>query len=78
MESQIVLVANNKAELNKLIDEKLKEGYLLKGGMNVVEENKLNQIMTQPNNIDGEVTKKGFVKMLVGIVIYATILYFVL
>ena len=78
LESRIVLAADSKEELNKLIDEKLKTGYLLKGGMNEGEENKLNQVMILPNNIDGELTKKGAVKMVIGIGIYAAIIYFVI
>jgi len=78
LESQIILAAENKEALNKLIDDKLKEGYLLKGGMYEGEESQLNQLMIQPNNIDGEVTKKGAVKMVIGIIVYAAILYFVL
>jgi len=77
LESRIVLVADDKKELNKLIDDKLKIGYLLKGGMYEGEENKLNQVMIQPSNIDAEVTKKGAVKILIGVAIYAAILYFI-
>ena len=78
MESRIVLAADSKQELNKLIDDKLKTGYLLKGGMYEGGENKLNQVMILPNNIDGEVTKQGAVKMVIGIAIYVAIIYFVL
>ena len=78
MESQIVLASDNKEALNKLIDQKLKEGYLLKNGMYEGEEDKFNQIMILPNNIDAEMTATSVFKLIIGIIIYAGILYFVL
>jgi len=77
LESQIILASDNKEELNKLIDGKLKEGYLIKDGIYEGGENKFNQVMILPNNIDAEFTLAGGVKLIVGMIIYAVILYFV-
>jgi len=76
MESPITLSAATKNELNKLIDEKLKEGYLITGVMQADESGEIKQVMSQPNNIDGEITLPGAIKLLVGIIVYVLAFYF--
>ncbi len=78
MDYRVVLTADNKEELNKLIDGKLKEGYLLVGGMYVGEENKSSQLMTLSNNIDGEVTLASGVKLVIFIACLISITIFIL
>ena len=77
MDNSIALIADNKDELNRQIDLKLKEGYLLKGGMYIDKQDKLNQIMILPNNIDPEITPAGIFKIIIGLAIYAGLLYFI-
>jgi len=76
MDSRITLTADNKEALNKQIDRKLKQGYLLTGGMQAGEQGEFSQLMILPNNIDNELTLAGAVKLVIGIIIYACILYF--
>lgn len=78
MDYRVVLTADNKEELNKLIDGKLTEGYLLVGGMYVDEQNKLSQLMTLSNNIDGEVTLVSGVKLVVFLACMISITIFIL
>ena len=77
MESEIELTAASKQELNQLIDNKLKEGYLLRGGMQQGDEGRLVQMMILPNNIDGEVTLASGIKLFVFLAVLITINYFV-
>ncbi len=65
MQYRIELKAENKIELNKLIDEKLKVGYLLEKGIYAGEKNSWCQSMTLPHNMEGEVTLIAFVKLVV-------------
>ena len=78
MDTLITLEANSKDQLNRLIDTKLKEGYLLKGGIQAGENANFIQIMVLPNNIDPEFTLVGAVKLVVVAVIYISVLYFYL
>ena len=77
-ENHIILTAGDKDELNKQIDEKLKQDYLLVGGMYKDENGVLSQNMSRPNNIDSEITPKGmlFILIYLGFMIYLT--FFVL
>ena len=77
-ENHIILTAGDKDELNKKIDEKLKQDYLLVGGMYKDENGVLSQNMSRPNNIDSEITPKGmlFILIYLGFMIYLT--FFVL
>ena len=75
MDYRIVLTANTKEQLNKLIDLKLKENYLLENDM-YEEENNWNQVMTQPRNMEGEVTLRGGLKFLIMIICMAGIFYY--
>lgn len=78
MESQITLTARNMDKLNKLIDYQLTQGYLLKGGVQKDEQGELSQLMILPNNIDGEITLAGILRMLIMMMIMASVLYFAL
>lgn len=71
-ENHITLKADSKDELNKQIDEKLKQDYLLAGGMYTDENGVLSQNMSRPNNIDSEITPKGmlFILVYLGFMIY--------
>jgi len=76
-EESIVLSAATEAELNTLIDAKLKARYVLKGAA-YQQDGKWNQLMILPGNIDSEMTLTGGLQLLVGGVIYVLILYFFL
>jgi len=73
MDYRIVITADTKEELNRLIDEKIKEGYLIAGAMSEAEQNKLSQEMTLASNIDGEVTLASGIKLVAAI---AFMIYF--
>lgn len=77
-ENHIILTADDKDNLNKQIDEKLKQDYLLVGGMYKDENGVLSQNMSRPNNIDSEITPKGmlFILIYLGFMIY--LMFFVL
>lgn len=77
MEDNISLHADSKDALNHLIDLKLREGYLLVGGMQDDGQGHLIQVMTQPRNIDNETTLAGVVRMIIMLGVIVTILYFV-
>ncbi len=76
-EDEIILSANSEAELIQLINEKLKTRYLIKNA-SYEKEGKHCQLMIFPGNIDNEMTLSGGVKMLVGGVIYVSVLYYFL
>jgi len=78
MESRIVLTADSKEELNKLIDDKLKQSYLLSGGMYPGEQEALSQIMVLSNNIDEEFTLAGGVKLVIWCIMMYLIFRYVL
>jgi len=78
MSYRVVLTADNKEELNKLIDDKLKEGYLLAKGMYVDENNTLSQLMTLSNNIDGEITLVSGIKLVIFIAVMISITILIL
>jgi len=79
MESPVTLTANNKDDLNKQIDQKLKEGYLLhEGGMREGDDGTYIQHMTLPNNIDSEFTMRGAIKLAIFLPLYIALLYFIL
>ncbi|MDH3327135.1 MAG: hypothetical protein OEM38_10505 [Gammaproteobacteria bacterium] len=78
MDTLITLTADNKEELNRLIDEKLKERYLLKGGIQNGDMGNVVQVMVFPNNIDSELTLSGAFKLVIMVLVYIGILYFVL
>ena len=78
MDYHVVLTADSKEELNKLIDGKLKEGYLLVKGMYVDENNTLSQLMRLSNNIDGEVTLVSGIKLVVFIAVMIFINIYIL
>lgn len=75
MDNRITLTADSNDELNKQIDGKLKQGYLLSGGMQEGAQGERSQVMILPNNIDNELTLAGAVKLVIGITIYGCILY---
>jgi len=78
MESPIILSSSSKDELNLQIDDKLRQRYQLKGGMQKEEDGSFSQEMIFPNNIDNELTLQGGIKLVVGVLIYITVLYFFL
>jgi hypothetical protein len=76
MQSPITLNAGSETDLQRQIDEKLKQGYLIRGDMEI-EGDQFRQVMVQPNNIDPELTLAGGIKLLVFGVIYFFLLYLV-
>ena len=78
MESPITLIADNKNELNRLIDEKLKAGYLIKGGMELNDEQRYVQVMVLANNIDAEFTPRAAIKLAIFLPLYIALLYFLI
>ena len=77
MQSEIELSADSKESLNLLIDGKLKEGYLLRGGMQHGDDGSLIQIMILPNNIDGEVTLLSGIKLVVFLMVLVVLIYMI-
>ena len=78
MENQITLTADTKEALNKLIDKKLKEGYLLSGGgMFKGDDDKLTQIMKLPCCIDPEMSLASGIKLVIFAAFYGFIIYYV-
>ena len=77
-ECRIVLTGADKASLNEKIDIKLKEDYLLFGGMYVDDDDTLSQVMTTPHNIDNEFTLAGGIKLGIFVVVYAVALFYIL
>jgi len=63
MESEVILSAEDKGQLNALIDEKLKQGYLIVDQMYECDQGKICQLMRIPRNIDSEVNLKGIIKL---------------
>ena len=78
MESPIEIIANSKQELNSLIDEKLKKGYLLQGGMQTKDKRAFVQIMILPNNIDGEVTLASAIKFFIFLIVMVALNYMII
>jgi len=76
MDEQITLSAESKEALNDLIDIKLKEGYLLVGGMQPGEQGGLIQAMSQPRNIDDEITLAGVARFVIMLVVMISVMYF--
>ncbi len=76
MEYRIILTAASKEELNKLIDGMLKKGYLLEHDMYAEEPEKWSQAMTQPRNMEAEVTPLAVLKLIVIITSMIGILYY--
>ena len=74
-EGQMILAADDNEELNRLIDEKLKARYLLKGAV-YEEGGKLKQEMILPGTIDNEMTMASGIKLLIGGTLYVSLLYF--
>jgi len=76
MDSPIELKEETKDKLNQLIDIKLKEGYLLVGGMEKSEEGGLIQVMAVPANIDSEMTLAGALRGVIMLIIWLTVAYY--
>ncbi len=76
MEDPITLNAESKDELNRIIDEKLKQGYLIKGPISKNTEGRYQQVMVLPNNIDAEFTLGTAIKIAIFLPIYVAIFYF--
>lgn len=74
----IILTANSEQFLNQQIDSSLKQGYLIKDAMYRDEQGQYCQKMVQPNNIDGELTRSGFVKLIIFLPAYFTLLFYIL
>lgn len=75
IEDHIIITADTEAELNGLIDEKLKTRYLLQAAA-YEQEGQWHQAMILPGNIDSEMTLSGGFKMLIGGALYITVLYY--
>lgn len=74
----MTLTADTKEALNKLIDKKLKEGYLLSGGgMFKGEGDQLNQNMNLPRCIDPEMSMASGIKLVIFAAVYGVIIYYV-
>ena len=78
MDYRIELTTDSVEALNHLIDEKLKQGYLIKDAMFEDENGQMTQIMVQAHNIDGELTWGSIKKLAIFLPVYFTILYFIL
>lgn len=78
MESPIILTADSKEALNQQIDVKLKEGYLLKNGMQTNDDGLISQTMVLPSNIDSEFTLSAAIKIAIFLPLYLLLLYFIL
>jgi hypothetical protein len=76
VESPITLKSDNETELNRQIDDKLKQGYLLKGGIQKIDDNSYTQEMVVANNLDGELTLKGAIKLAIFVPLYILIVYY--
>ncbi len=76
MDQQIEISAANEKALNRLIDEKLKAGYLLINGITSGEDGLFYQKMRLSNPIDEEFTLAGGVKLVIMLVILGSITYF--
>lgn len=76
MDSRIVLSAQNQQALDLLINDRLKQGYLLKGGVSQNDQGELEQVMVLPRNIDGQVSFKSFLPLLLVIALIACFEYF--
>lgn len=78
MEDELILEAGNKDALNKLIDNELKRGFLIAGGIEEREDGIMSQRMTLAGTIDNEVTVGGLIQLVIMVIVWVSIVIYLL